>query len=169
MFADETARDEGDIRALNALDIVHGINVKLEKTGGCARGRGPCLCAREARTLRARASVLAALRALRAAAEIGDVWLGCMVGSSISMNGSAAFAGLAGYLDLDGALLIEPSSERASGGFRWGKGARVEWGGARECCSQRGGGAGAPGTAEYGTIVMPGTAGFGMTLLPRPA
>ncbi len=64
---------------------VHGVNVKLVKTGG----------------------LTPALRALRTARELGlKTMLGCMIESSLLITAAAHLADLTDYLDLDGNLLI---------------------------------------------------------------
>jgi L-alanine-DL-glutamate epimerase-like enolase superfamily enzyme len=64
---------------------VHGINVKLVKTGGVTRGK----------------------EALEAARSLGlKTMLGCMIESSVLISAGAHLAALTDYLDLDGNVLI---------------------------------------------------------------
>ena len=73
------------VDAARCARCVHGVNVKLVKTGGLTGG----------------------LQALRAARERGlKTMLGCMIESSLLITAAAHLADLTDYLDLDGNLLI---------------------------------------------------------------
>jgi L-alanine-DL-glutamate epimerase-like enolase superfamily enzyme len=83
IVADESAVTERDLDGL--VGLVAGVNVKLAKCGGV----GP------------------ALRMMRRAHELGfKVLLGCMEETSVGIAASAAVAGLADWVDLDGNLLL---------------------------------------------------------------
>lgn len=83
IVADESAVVEADLEGLEG--VVAGVNVKLAKVGGV----GP------------------ALRMIRRARELGfRVFLGCMEETSLGIAASAAVAGLAEWVDLDGCLLL---------------------------------------------------------------
>ena len=83
IVADESAVVEADLGAL--VGVVRGVNVKLAKVGGV----GP------------------ALRMIRRARELGfRIFLGCMEETSLGIAASAAVAGLADWVDLDGNLLL---------------------------------------------------------------
>ena len=102
IFADESMRIASDISRLT--HIANGINIKMEKCGGY-------------------------LQALTIAALARDkgmaLWFGCMVGSRLSMNGTAALVGMEGVVgsDLDGAALVtEECQSWLSGGFNFADG-----------------------------------------------
>ncbi len=82
VVADESFRGASDLRHL----VVDAVNVKLSKVGGPRR----------------------AALAMHAARALGfGVMLGCMVESSLGVTAAAHVAGLADWIDLDGALLLE--------------------------------------------------------------
>ncbi|GAM28921.1 hypothetical protein SAMD00019534_120970, partial [Acytostelium subglobosum LB1] len=96
IFADESVCNADDID--NLIDIAHGVNIKLEKTGG----------------------VREALIAITKARDLGmKVWIGSMVGSSLNSNAAAhLLAILSDYGgDLDGGLLVDDQSQLFTGGF----------------------------------------------------
>jgi L-alanine-DL-glutamate epimerase-like enolase superfamily enzyme len=83
LIGDELYQTAAD--APRCARCVHGVNVKLVKTGG----------------------LTGALHALRAARELGlKTMLGCMIESSLLITAAAHLADLTDYLDLDGNLLI---------------------------------------------------------------
>lgn len=83
LFGDELYQDADD--AERAAECVHGVNVKLVKTGGITRAR----------------------LALQAARDLGlRTMIGCMIESSVLISAAAHLAALADHLDLDGALLV---------------------------------------------------------------
>ena len=83
IFADESYHLAGDVQQVASW--VHGVNVKLVKTGGI----GP------------------ACEALKAARAAGlKTMLGCMIETSILISAGAHLAELCDYLDLDGNILI---------------------------------------------------------------
>jgi L-alanine-DL-glutamate epimerase-like enolase superfamily enzyme len=97
IFADESMRVAGDISRL--AHVANGVNIKMEKCGGYLQ-----------------ALTIAALARDRGMA----LWFGCMVGSRLSMNGTAALVGMVGVVgsDLDGAALVtEECQSWLSGGF----------------------------------------------------
>ncbi len=82
IIADESFHNSGDLE--DCLAGFHGVNAKLVKTGGISE----------------------AYRSLKAAREMGlKTMIGCMIESSMFITAAANLAGLADYLDLDGALL----------------------------------------------------------------
>jgi L-Ala-D/L-Glu epimerase len=83
IFADESYHLAGDVERVAAW--VHGVNVKLVKTGGVSAG-------------------FEALKAARAAGL--KTMLGCMIETSILISAGAHLAELCDYLDLDGNILI---------------------------------------------------------------
>jgi L-alanine-DL-glutamate epimerase-like enolase superfamily enzyme len=83
IFADESYHLARDVA--QAAEQVHGVNVKLVKTGGLSAG----------------------LDALQAARKAGlKTMLGCMIESSLLISAAAHLAELCDYLDLDGNILI---------------------------------------------------------------
>jgi L-alanine-DL-glutamate epimerase-like enolase superfamily enzyme len=83
IIADESCRVAGDVERL--AGAVHGINIKLAKSGGLAEAR----------------------RLIHAARERGmSVMAGCMIESSVGISGIAQIAPLLDYADLDGAALL---------------------------------------------------------------
>ena len=83
IIADESCRVAADVERL--AGAVHGVNIKLAKTGGLAEAR----------------------RVIRAARECGmSVMAGCMIESSVGISGIAQLAPLLDYADLDGAALL---------------------------------------------------------------
>ena len=83
IFADESYHVAEDIQ--QAVDLFHGVNVKLVKAGGMSAG-------------------LAALQAARKAGL--KTMLGCMIETSVLISAGAHLAELCDFLDLDGNLLI---------------------------------------------------------------
>lgn len=83
LFGDELYHSAAD--ADRCARCVHGVNVKLVKTGGVTRGREALIAARE--------------RGLR-------TMLGCMIESSVLISAAAHLAALTDHLDLDGNVLI---------------------------------------------------------------
>jgi len=83
LIGDELYQSATD--ATRCAECVHGINVKLVKTGGVTRGK----------------------EALEAARSLGlKTMLGCMIESSVLISAGAHLAALTDYLDLDGNVLI---------------------------------------------------------------
>jgi L-alanine-DL-glutamate epimerase-like enolase superfamily enzyme len=83
IFGDESYHLAAD--AAQAAECLHGVNVKLVKTGGVSAG----------------------FEALQAARKAGlKTMLGCMIESSILISAAAHLAELCDYLDLDGNILI---------------------------------------------------------------
>eukprot|EP00009_Paramoeba_aestuarina_P017535 CAMPEP_0201529372 /NCGR_PEP_ID=MMETSP0161_2-20130828/41476_1 /ASSEMBLY_ACC=CAM_ASM_000251 /TAXON_ID=180227 /ORGANISM="Neoparamoeba aestuarina, Strain SoJaBio B1-5/56/2" /LENGTH=196 /DNA_ID=CAMNT_0047931147 /DNA_START=328 /DNA_END=915 /DNA_ORIENTATION=+ len=98
IFADESCGTSADIAALG--DVVHGVNIKLEKCGGYRE----------------------ALRAVRAAQTQEPtpllVWIGVMVGSTLNSSLAAQLLPAASFGgDLDGWCLVDPLSDFFEGGF----------------------------------------------------
>lgn len=82
IYGDELYQGPED--AARCAECVHGINVKLVKTGGITRGK----------------------LALEAARSLGlKTMIGCMIESSVLISAAAHLAALADHLDLDGAVL----------------------------------------------------------------
>jgi L-alanine-DL-glutamate epimerase-like enolase superfamily enzyme len=82
IFADESYHLASDVQHVAAW--VHGVNVKLVKTGGITAG----------------------FEALKAARAVGlKTMLGCMIETSILISAGAHLAELCDYLDLDGNIL----------------------------------------------------------------
>jgi L-alanine-DL-glutamate epimerase-like enolase superfamily enzyme len=83
LIGDELYQHHSD--AERCAQCVHGVNVKLVKTGGVTRGK----------------------QALEAARAQGlQTMLGCMIESSVLISAAAHLAALTDYLDLDGNVLI---------------------------------------------------------------
>ncbi len=83
IIADESFQRYSDLEIIK--DCFNGINVKIIKTGG----------------------VLEAKQSLIKARELGmKTILGCMSGSSVSINSASALSSLVDYVDLDGVYLI---------------------------------------------------------------
>ncbi len=83
LIGDELYQHHSD--AERCAQCVHGVNVKLVKTGGVSRGK----------------------QALEAARAQGlQTMLGCMIESSVLISAAAHLAALTDYLDLDGNVLI---------------------------------------------------------------
>lgn len=83
LFGDELYQHASD--ASRCAECVHGVNVKLVKTGGVTRGK----------------------QALEAARSQGlQTMLGCMIESSVLISAAAHLAALTDHLDLDGNVLI---------------------------------------------------------------
>ena len=104
IFADESMRTAEDVPRL--LGLVDGVNIKMEKCGGYRGG----------------------LRAAYAARNAGlDLWIGCMVGSSLNSGGAAELVALPGVVgcDLDGAALVTEDSKVVSGGFKFIAGGHI--------------------------------------------
>jgi L-Ala-D/L-Glu epimerase len=90
--ADEGARTRVDLEGLAAR--YDAVNIKLDKTGGFSE----------------------ALEMARLARACGfRIMLGCMVGTSLGMAPAMALAGLADWIDLDGALLLARDREPGLG------------------------------------------------------
>lgn len=90
--ADEGARTRADLEGLAAR--YDAVNIKLDKTGGFTE----------------------ALEMARLARACGfRIMLGCMVGTSLGMAPAMALAGLADWIDLDGALLLARDREPGLG------------------------------------------------------
>lgn len=90
LAADESFHTKADLPRLQGLYRV--VNVKLDKTGG----------------------LTAALAAVAGAKAAGfEVMVGCMVGSSLAMAPAALLAAEAGFVDLDGPLLL--AADRSPG------------------------------------------------------
>jgi L-alanine-DL-glutamate epimerase-like enolase superfamily enzyme len=83
LFGDELYQQASD--ATRCAECVHGVNVKLVKTGGVTQGQ-------------------LALEAARAQGL--KTMLGCMIESSVLITAAAHLASLTDYLDLDGNVLI---------------------------------------------------------------
>ncbi len=83
LFGDELYQGPED--AARCAECVHGINVKLVKTGGITRGK-------------------LALEAARAQGL--RTMIGCMIESSVLISAGAHLAALADHLDLDGSVLV---------------------------------------------------------------
>lgn len=83
LCADESFLTAGDLE--RAALLYDAVNIKLDKTGGLTE----------------------ALAAAHGAKEKGlDIFLGCMVGTSLGMAPSLVLAGMAKFVDLDGPLLL---------------------------------------------------------------
>ncbi len=83
LFGDESYQGPED--AERCAECVHGVNVKLVKTGGASRAK----------------------LALESARAHGlQTMLGCMIESSVLISAAAHLAALADHLDLDGSVLI---------------------------------------------------------------
>lgn len=98
LVADESCSTAADVHALAPLCTA--VNIKLEKCGG-----------------------VAAAIELAAAAKAASlkVWLGTMVGSTLNSNTVAQLLPLSDLGgDLDGTLLVQPRTDRFSGGFAFG-------------------------------------------------
>jgi len=99
IFADESMRNVSDINSL--IPLVNGINIKLEKCGG----------------------YIGALKIAQMARKVKlDLWIGCMVGSTLNGNGAAQLAGMKGIVgsDLDGSALVTDECQSwLKGGFQF--------------------------------------------------
>lgn len=97
IYADESVSTSADVIALK--DICHGVNIKLDKTGG----------------------VREALRTWEGATKEGlGVWIGIMVSSRLSTSMASCIlpiSTLGG--DLDGQLLVDAKSDRFTNGLNW--------------------------------------------------
>ncbi|HCR49819.1 MAG TPA: dipeptide epimerase [Rhodothermales bacterium] len=83
LIADENCGRLHDVDSLQ--DAFHGINIKIDKSGGLLEGRKMALRAR----------------------ELGlSVMIGCMSSSSVAISAAAHLALMADYADLDGHLLV---------------------------------------------------------------
>lgn len=97
IYADESVSTSADIDHL--VDVAHGVNIKLDKTGG----------------------VREALRTYKKArdAELG-VWIGIMVSSRLSTTMASCVLPLSTLGgDLDGQLLVHVNSDKFTGGLNW--------------------------------------------------
>ena len=83
LFGDELYQGAAD--AARCAEYVHGVNVKLVKTGGVTRGKEALVAAR---------------------AQGLQTMLGCMIESSVLITAAAHLAALTDHLDLDGNVLI---------------------------------------------------------------
>jgi len=84
LVADEDIRTEVDWRTIR--DCYHGINIKLDKSGGLTAARDQ----------------------MRTAREYGlKVMVGCYVASSLAITAAAHIGALADWVDLDGHLLLK--------------------------------------------------------------
>lgn len=93
VIADEDAASLADVRELGSS--VHGVNIKLAKCGG----------------LQAASELIATAR------DAGvEVMLGCLVASSLGIAPAVHLAGLAGWVDLDGHLLLAEDPWEGIGG-----------------------------------------------------
>lgn len=88
IIADESFQRFADLEKVN--ECFDGINVKIIKTGGVLEAKQSLLKAREL--------------------EMKTI-LGCMSGSSVSINSASALSSLADYVDLDGVYLISNDPE----------------------------------------------------------
>jgi len=97
VYGDESVGTSSDVNDLK--ELVHGINIKLDKTGG----------------------IREALRTVEAAKDANlNIWFGLMVCSSLSTTAVSALLPLATYGgDLDGILLVTPESDLFSSALRW--------------------------------------------------
>lgn len=97
IYADESVSTSADVHTLK--DICHGVNIKLDKTGG----------------------VREALRTWDEATKAGlGVWIGIMVSSRLSTSMASCIlpiSTLGG--DLDGQLLVDIKSDRFTKGLHW--------------------------------------------------
>ncbi|EGG24276.1 mandelate racemase/muconate lactonizing enzyme domain-containing protein [Cavenderia fasciculata] len=98
LFADESICTHEDVAEL--VELVHGVNIKLEKTGGI---RGALLAVTEAKKHNL------------------DIWVGSMVGSSLNANAAAhILTSVSNYGgDLDGGLLVDDQSQLFKDGFEF--------------------------------------------------
>lgn len=97
VFADESVSTAADVEPL--AEISHGINIKLDKTGG----------------------IREALKTWTAANERGlGVWIGIMVSSRLSTSIAACILPLSTLGgDLDGQLLVDVKSDKFNKGLNW--------------------------------------------------
>lgn len=97
LFADESVSTAEDVESL--ADISHGVNIKLDKTGG----------------------VREALKTWTAANQRGlGVWIGIMVSSRLSTSMAACILPLSTLGgDLDGQLLVDVKSDKFHKGLNW--------------------------------------------------
>lgn len=99
IFADESMRVATDISRL--VPLVNGVNIKMEKCGG----------------------YINALKVADEAKKAGlDIWIGCMVGSTLNGNGAAQLVGMDGVVgsDLDGSALVTTECQAwLQGGFEF--------------------------------------------------
>lgn len=97
IYADESVSTSDDVAALSELS--HGVNIKLDKTGG----------------------VREALRTWHAANELGlGVWIGIMVSSRLSTTMASCLLPLSTLGgDLDGQLLVDVQSDKFQKGLNW--------------------------------------------------
>ncbi len=105
--ADESCHTTADLRSLkNRYDV---INVKLDKTGGFTEAFRLCQTARD---------------------QGFKLLIGCMVSTSLAIAPARVLAGLAEWIDLDGALLLSRDRENALPyrGGKIGMPSRALWG-----------------------------------------
>lgn len=95
IYADESMRTSNDVQSL--LPFCHGVNIKLEKTGGFRE----------------------AARAQRLCKGAGiNVWLGCMVGTALNCNSIVEILPLCNSAaDMDGFLLTSPECQPCKANF----------------------------------------------------
>eukprot|EP01132_Coremiostelium_polycephalum_P011878 gene11878-14529_t len=96
IFADESVANQKDLD--NLIDLVHGVNVKLEKAGG----------------------IRPALKTILKAKELGlKIWVGCMVASKLNVSAAAHLLVCLSEEggDLDGELLVDDDSQFFENGF----------------------------------------------------
>lgn len=104
IFGDESVGARADVEALEQL--MHGVNVKLEKAGGL-RGALDTMAAADSRGLL--------------------TWVGIMVSGAVNTTAAACALPLAssGYGDVDGTLLVTPECQTHSPGFGWAAGGEI--------------------------------------------
>jgi len=97
IYADESVGTSADVQ--NLKDLAHGVNIKLDKTGGI---REALLTVEAANT------------------ENLKVWFGLMVCSSLATTATSALLPLASFGgDLDGILLVTPESDLFESALEW--------------------------------------------------
>lgn len=97
IYADESVSIYEDVE--NLIEFCHGINIKLDKTGG----------------------IREALRVITKAQEYKlDIWFGIMVSSRLTNTATSCLLPLTNIGgDLDGQLLIDENCDKFTGGMRW--------------------------------------------------
>jgi len=105
IFADESVNTFDNIPSINPF--IHGINIKLEKSGGIRGALKTANIAKSTYHLK--------------------LWFGCMVSSRLSCTCSSHLMSLSEIGgDLDGDLLITENSQAFTGGFEWRRDASVD-------------------------------------------
>lgn len=100
IYADESIATFQDVACF--APFIHGVNIKIEKTGG----------------------IRAAVRSIQAARQCSlGVWIGIMVSSALGTGQAAQLIYLADHGDLDGGLLVY--TDRFEGGFEFGPDGRI--------------------------------------------